>query len=600
MAEPVRLVIWDLDDTFWRGTLSEGKIDYLDEHHEVVLELARRGIMSSICSKNDHEPVETLLRERGLWDTFVFPSINWEAKGPRIKALIEAVQLRPESVLLIDDNPMNRHEAAHFVPGLQTADETVIGELLADAACRGKPDPALKRLAQYKLLERRKADETEAATGGGSNHDFLRGSNIRVAIDYDIKANLDRAIELINRTNQLNFTKIRLPEDMVQAREQLLKLVGKTDMIAGVVRVADRYGDYGDAGFFALKRTATTNRLVHFCFSCRTLNMGIETWVYRVLERPMLKVAGSVVSDVKDDRAVIDWIEQVDPQALNEPPKEHAEELAEVHLSGSCDLRPLEHYFAEVSGKVQSALTTFRGGFCIRPDHSVLLRHEIERPEGAFIADCAPLGYQPEDFDTGILDGEGRRLYVFSFMADFNCAVYRHNETGRLISLRMGGGGKDVLTLPVEQVARDPERAQTVVDQLAAKFTYVGRTPLDVFEENLRAILKHISPDMPVYLLLPHETKPSGEPIRSRMKRNKLVRKIARRHPNVTASTLEAFAETPEERIDLNHFDRMVYYRFYRSIVSSQRDWFAKQEETREACTPSAPPKEPVLAMVKS
>ena len=31
-AEKVRLVIWDLDETFWRGTLTEGGIEYVQAH----------------------------------------------------------------------------------------------------------------------------------------------------------------------------------------------------------------------------------------------------------------------------------------------------------------------------------------------------------------------------------------------------------------------------------------------------------------------------------------------------------------------------------------------------------------------------------------
>ena len=34
---------------------------------------------------------------------------------------------------------------------------------------------------------------------------FLRESGIRIIIDHDVEANIDRAIELINRTNQWNL-----------------------------------------------------------------------------------------------------------------------------------------------------------------------------------------------------------------------------------------------------------------------------------------------------------------------------------------------------------------------------------------------------------
>ena len=56
MPEPVRFVIWDLDETFWRGTLTEGGITFLSKHKEIVVEFARRGIVSSICSKTILRP----------------------------------------------------------------------------------------------------------------------------------------------------------------------------------------------------------------------------------------------------------------------------------------------------------------------------------------------------------------------------------------------------------------------------------------------------------------------------------------------------------------------------------------------------------------
>ena len=168
MTEPVRLVVWDLDETFWRGTLTEGGIAWRDECREIVVELTRRGIMSSICSKNDFEAVKALLVEKGAWEDFIFPSIDWSPKGPRIKQVIEAVQLRPQSVMLIDDNHLNLEEAKFFSPEIQVASDSFISSILSDARFRGKDDPGLTRLKQYKVLERRKAEEvSERDISGG-------------------------------------------------------------------------------------------------------------------------------------------------------------------------------------------------------------------------------------------------------------------------------------------------------------------------------------------------------------------------------------------------------------------------------------------------
>src|SRR6516164_1286928 len=256
MAEPVRLVVWDLDETFWRGTLVEGGIrEYVQAHHEIVVELARRGILSSICSKNDEQSVVKILGERKILDYFMFPDISWDPKGPRLAALIEAVQLRPATVMFIDDNPHNLAEAKALIPDLQLENEKFIPKLLADPRFVGKDDSDLSRLKQYKLLEAR--HEAQRSPGGGG-HQFLRDSDIHVCFDHDLEdvANLDRAIELINRTNQLNYTKRRLPEDLEEAR-RILRLHAAEPMVqAGLIRVVDRYGDYGYVGFFMTRTWA--------------------------------------------------------------------------------------------------------------------------------------------------------------------------------------------------------------------------------------------------------------------------------------------------------------------------------------------------------
>jgi predicted enzyme involved in methoxymalonyl-ACP biosynthesis len=66
LAEPVRLVVWDLDETLWKGTLTEGGIEIIPANFALIRTLAERGIVSSICSKNDHGTVERILSEAGI------------------------------------------------------------------------------------------------------------------------------------------------------------------------------------------------------------------------------------------------------------------------------------------------------------------------------------------------------------------------------------------------------------------------------------------------------------------------------------------------------------------------------------------------------
>ena len=74
--EKIKLVIWDLDETFWKGTISDGEVEPIPENIEIVKKLTDRGIVNSICSKNDHEVAKNELIKEGVWDYFVFPSID--------------------------------------------------------------------------------------------------------------------------------------------------------------------------------------------------------------------------------------------------------------------------------------------------------------------------------------------------------------------------------------------------------------------------------------------------------------------------------------------------------------------------------------------
>ncbi|MBS1061870.1 hypothetical protein JK185_02235 [Gluconobacter wancherniae] len=175
--------------------------------------------------------------------------------------------------MFIDDNPMNLREVSSVVPNIQIENENFLPRLLSDPRFVGKNDNQLKRLADYKILE---AKNEVLETRGGDSHAFLRDSGITVELDYDIENNLTRVIEIINRTNQLNFTKNRLSDDISEAEKQIREDLSHYDRHAALVRVRDRFGDYGYVGFFLQARGAGYNNLKHFCFSCRTLGMYIE------------------------------------------------------------------------------------------------------------------------------------------------------------------------------------------------------------------------------------------------------------------------------------------------------------------------------------
>ena len=53
-----------------------------------------RGIMNSIVSKNDFDKVETVLKDWGVWNYFIFPKISWSPKGEVVSSMLKEIGLR--------------------------------------------------------------------------------------------------------------------------------------------------------------------------------------------------------------------------------------------------------------------------------------------------------------------------------------------------------------------------------------------------------------------------------------------------------------------------------------------------------------------------
>ena len=301
----LKCVIWDLDDTLWQGTLAEGdQVVPRSELIELIAQLDQRGVINSICSKNDPAEARRILERLGIWSYMVFPSIGFAPKGESVKTLIGNLQLQPANVLFIDDNHANRHEVSYYNPQIMVADPEQEG-FLADlrelvAVCEGS-----SRLEHYRVIERK----SQARRSFPSNAAFLRDSGITLCIlrnpaDLTFK---ERIVELVNRANQLNFTKSRFPTpaDFDDYTE-------RATIVHGCVFAYDRYGDYGLVGFFAFDESTRKRSLQHFVFSCRIMNMGLEQAVYGDLCRQFGLEPFAAVARQPSDASAIRIIHQLD------------------------------------------------------------------------------------------------------------------------------------------------------------------------------------------------------------------------------------------------------------------------------------------------
>lgn len=570
----VKMIIWDLDNTLWKGTISEEDVDLPDENIELIQQLIGKGIMNSICSKNDYQTAKAALLYAGLWDYFIFPTISWEPKGENIKTIIKDAQLRPQNVLFIDDNTGNLEEALFYVPELMTLNASEINILREQI---GKIPEALdgyKRLENYKLLETRNTALKQAV----DNHDFLVQSDIHVAIENDAIAHLDRIYELVQRTNQLNFTKKR------STKEELASLIDRNGVSCGTVKVSDRYGDYGIVGFYAVE----AKNAIHFLFSCRIMGMGIEQWIYAKLGYPQLSVVGEVASSVGREEAPA-WI-------TDSPPKTSSGfnnslqngKKPNILMTGGCDLMALSYYLQDNANvSTEFDYVSSKTGQYTPAVHTELLVQSLKYPESKqrLIKKTIPF-YDERTFSTTFFKKK-YDVIVTSILNDAFGGLYVNKDRDKHETILFDDYIRPLKTQKDWQnlLLRGYQNVMTkeLCTQFYHHYKFVGPISDARLDLNLEFIRKHLDPNTLLIFLNAAEINVvlNGEVGRHlrHIQVNKVLKAFCDRHPeNVALLDVNEFVHSEEDLGDiLRHYQRRVYFEIAQKLL--------RMINTRKGCT---------------
>ncbi|MCB2379193.1 hypothetical protein LGH70_16460 [Hymenobacter sp. BT635] len=579
MPEPIKVVIWDLDDTFWRGTLSEGAVEALADNLQLVRDTAARGIVHTIVSKNDFAPAEAQLVELGIRDLFVFPQISWQPKGPIIKDLLEKMQLRAPNALFLDDNPINRAEAQFYNPQLQVADPADLAQLAPVLRASGKPDPTFSRLEQYKLLER----QQQARSGYQDNLAFLRDSQVRIQFreGAEVLPDLDRLEELINRSNQLNFTKQRVSQESLRADLQ------NPQQRWGTVRVQDRFGDYGLVGVYCVQ--VAENRLAQLVFSCRILHLGVEQFTYAWLGFPTLEVQGDVATKLNGHDKP-DWITiETEETAAADPAETAAKPAANrlrVLLKGGCDLGQLTPFLQAYDLTVEEEFNfNNENQIPVHVEHTALLRQgrELPAPEKQRLATELPfLGR--EAFDTKLWTNDYDVL-VYSPLMDYTQELYREKATG--IEVPFGGYQNLTAVEPAAQAAKYAQRRFRGMDEdflrrFQREFSFEGQISPTRFQQNLAWLRAQIPPEIPIFLLngaeidVPGSGETGGLPRHQAM--NQALADFVATTDNCFVIDVRDFVQTPADVTNnLRHYQRPHYRTLAQRTAEAIGQWQGRQ-----------------------
>lgn len=265
----VKCVIWDLDNTLWEGTLSEGGGASLRRGAmDAVLELDRRGIVQSVSSKNDPDAATRKLAAFGLEEYFLCPQISWNPKSSGVQTILSALNIKPEATAFVDDSAFERDEVGSVLPALRRYDGADLPEMLALPEFQAPfitEDSANRRKMYRADLARQSA---ESAFEGNAD-DFLATLHMKLGIAPVTERDLQRVEELTVRTHQLNST------GYTYSYEELVALSRDPRYIFRICSLSDDYGDSGKVGLLLLENGDDALRIKLLIVSCRVMSRGI-------------------------------------------------------------------------------------------------------------------------------------------------------------------------------------------------------------------------------------------------------------------------------------------------------------------------------------
>ncbi len=284
-----KLVVVDLDDTMWGGIVGDVGWEQLNlgghdpngeafvQFQKQLVALTRRGIALAVVSKNEEATALAAMRQHPEMqirpEALAAYRINWRDKAQNIADIAEELRLGLQSVVFLDDNPVERARVREALPEVYVpdwpVDPTRYPDALRSLRCFDSAHISsedVERNAMY-ATERQRASLRHEVS---SLEEWLKTLDLKVRFERIGSSNVARAAQLLNKTNQMNLSTRRLSET------ELLKWAGEAGHEAWAVYVSDRFGAAGLTGFLGLARREDEVRLADYVLSCRVMGRRVE------------------------------------------------------------------------------------------------------------------------------------------------------------------------------------------------------------------------------------------------------------------------------------------------------------------------------------
>lgn len=275
-----KCLVLDCDNVLWGGILAEDGFENIDlsdsglgriykDFQRFVLSLYYHGVILTVCSKNDLSDVLTVFREHSEMilkeEHIAYFQVNWDNKLDSIRTIAEKLNIGLDSMVFVDDSPIEIEAVKSFLPGVTTIlfkrDMDYDQFSCFNLKCNVNLENITKRNQAYRTDEKRYKLKRQYDSYG----EYVKELNVKTEIHRTLPIEYSRVSELTQRTNKCTNGK----RFTVQ---ELKNCIENDEIECYSVHVSDRFSDLGLVGAFAVK----DNDLILFSLSCRALGREVE------------------------------------------------------------------------------------------------------------------------------------------------------------------------------------------------------------------------------------------------------------------------------------------------------------------------------------
>ena len=301
-----KLIIVDLDNTLWKGTLGDDSINGINidrsdaigsvfrSVQKILLDLKNKGFLLAICSKNNKDLALSALFEKGKSifskSDIVSYRINWEPKSKNIIEICNELNISLMDTIFIDDSDYECDEVRHNCIGISIF--KVPKNIFKYPVNMSKSE-----LFHLNYLTKEDKDRTKSYQENikrnelfkdksnkiNSKDDWIRSLNLVLEtqkISLNNK-NIPRVIQLFNRTNQFNLSGRKFNDS------SFFDILNKDNHTYYFGQSSDRIGNEGIISTLGFQVKNKQIVIEDYILSCRVFGKYIE----EMMLIPVFKIA---------------------------------------------------------------------------------------------------------------------------------------------------------------------------------------------------------------------------------------------------------------------------------------------------------------------